>query len=147
MKKLLSLLTIGALSLNFFSCKDDDDSGKSLDDKIVGIWKLEKTVYQETGTPDEVEYPDDCAKKSTTTFNKHNTYKSDEYYTDYQTDKCINEVYGGIYKIEKGNLHIIDDETIFKIQEISSNKMVLLLEEDVDLDGKVDSKVIVTFIK
>lgn len=52
-----------------------------------------------------------------------------------------------MYKIEKGNLHIIDDETIFKIQEISSNKMVLLHEEDVDLDGKVDSKVIVTFIK
>lgn len=147
MKKIFSLLAIGALSLNFISCKDDDDSGKSLDEKIVGTWKLEKTVYQEQGYADEVEYPNDCEKKSSTTFNKDKTYKNDEYYNDYQTNKCLNDVYGGVYKIENGNLHVIDDETIFKIQEITTNKMVLVLEEDENGDGKIDYKTIATFIK
>ncbi|MGV0922841.1 lipocalin family protein [Empedobacter tilapiae] len=147
MKKSFSLLLVGALSLNFFSCKDDDDSGKSLDEKIVGVWKLEKTLYQEIGEADEVEYPDDCEKKSTTTFNKDKTYKNDEYYNDNNSNQCMNDVYGGVYKIENGNLHVLDDETIFKIQEITSNKMVLALEEDTNSDGKIDYKVIATFIK
>lgn len=59
----------------------------------------------------------------------------------------MNDVYGGVYKIENGNLHVLDDETIFKIQEITSNKMVLVHEEDTNSDGEIDYKVIATFIK
>lgn len=147
MKKIFCVLALSFTTFGLMSCNNDDDSGNSNEEKILGTWKLEKIVYQEEGEKDEVYFPDNCEKKSTTTYNADKTYKTDEYSENLNTNTCKNEIYGGKYSIENGYLIDHEEEAKLKIQEISSNKMLLVGEEDYNSDGKIDYKIIATFIK
>ena len=78
MKKLLSLLAVFVLALNFTSCSNDDDKPKTMQQKLIGKWEYYRHVHPDNS--DSHDMDSDCATKKDYLEIKNNNNAISGYY-------------------------------------------------------------------
>lgn len=135
MKKLIFILSLLFIAVNFVSCNDDDDDPKSID-KIVGKWQLDQEFLNNEELP-----LDACDKMSVIEIFENNTYTEKDFIYDDEQLNCIPfDTVTGTWEHVGGSTYKISDISSVPGVEIAievkvvfqNNKMIIEFSETID---------------
>lgn len=124
------------ISLILISCRSENDSQITELDKIVGIWKMAKTITisgVDNSTIIEEYNPDDCKQKSTYEFNQNGKYIMNDY--NKISNECKHQNRTVSYTYNPKEQKLIIDNTEAKVLELTDSKLVVYVQDNYDYDG------------
>lgn len=133
MKRIFNSLALLALfAVCFTSCKKDDQKSKTTSEKIVGVWHLVNTVYNE--------HHDNLDHKETDTYGPNDVF---EFKKDGTVRASINgEEDTTTYTLVGDTKITIDGDATYDLKTLNANSLVFYTKE---IDGADYSEITITF--